>query len=171
MGWQIGRRAALHQTKAGTQETSWSGFQTIQPSFSAAPPGRLAPVFDSASSSTSCTPRWRRRTWSWGCCGRRSGWRRRRRGRGWRTEGESGWQGTCSARPPGSQSWFWKRGNFSGKYSKRCSSWQTSWILPEDSAAEAAPQTRPTLYRHTSVFRKQQTVGFLLLPQQNVSFL
>ena len=33
-----------------------------------------------------------------------------------------------------------------GKYSKRCSGWQTSWILPEDSAAVAALETRPRLY-------------------------
>ena len=147
MGWQIGRRAALHQTKAGTQETSWSGFQTIQPSFSAAPPGRLAPVFDSASSSTSCTPRWRTRTWSWGCCGRRSGWRRRRRGRGWRTEGESGWQGTCSARPPGSQSWFWKRGDL-GKIFGEVQQLADRLVTGGGfcTIPVAAPETRPRLY-------------------------
>ena len=39
-----------------------------------------------------------------------------------------------------------KKGEIWGKYSKRCSSWQTGWILPEDSAAVAAPDTRPRLY-------------------------
>ena len=88
-------------------QLSWSGFRTIRPSSSAARSHRQGPVA-SASSSTSCKPRWRSSTWSWGCCGRRWGWRRRRRGRGWRREGESGWLRTCWARPPGSQSWFWK---------------------------------------------------------------
>ena len=39
-----------------------------------------------------------------------------------------------------------EKGKLFGEYSKRCSGWQTSWILPEDSAAVAAPDTRPRLY-------------------------
>ena len=120
---------------------SWSDFRTIQPSSSAARSHRRERDA-SVLSSTSCKPRLRNLTWSWGCCGRRWGWRRRRRGRGWWTEGESEWLRTCWARPPGSQSWFWKY--FWAEEKMQLWREQLSWLLAEDNAAVAAVPARPS---------------------------